>query len=556
MAGVLWKDSEKTVWQDRRTNGFTRPTNMPDTDALSSARADYFINNPGTDYVTTSAYTSELSPIGEFLLSAAWEYLLTDNTTYGNAVHDHVVNQVAEPNVDYSTFGTLGTGSDNASFNAAWVIKLYKAFDYTRDLYTAGELSDIQTWFYNAGLYFQRTMNESIFIGRFKYRSEFARYDTTAALVAAQSGHFIGRKYWVKESNLYYELIGSKTGNLSDYSTSTTAWRNHWPDITYVSQAAMLADQGNQVAGKLYDYNGISPGYAYLYNGVATGSTGDYTYGNYQGSGVFNPTPTTRYTHRDFSGTQQNLIYPYMNFYKNTMAVMAYCIACCGFELDDNVMKDHAKLFVEEFLMYATFPDGTMAEYIRNGDYGVPQQGSGFYGVVCFGALVFIADLFWRYDDASVYEYSTSLGLHGTEGGTKNIKKILSTVVEHCTATHGSATVERRYLDSGVSEANLLDTYNVANNTRYLPDVELARASNYFYNVEVYTDLKNAYLNITSGSIGFDPSFLYPIGAAGHSFGNGFGLEADIPTGMFQNEDLFIVETTTIKAGIRSILVT
>lgn len=541
MAGLTFTDAELTRWQYRSANGYARPTNMPDTIALSTARADYFVANPGTDYVSTAIASTDADVFGEFILSAAWEYLLTGNTTYGNAVKSHILNQVSEANTDYSTLGSLGTGSDSITFNAGWVSRLHKAFDYTRDLYSSGEIATVQAWLADAGMFYQRTMNEAIFVGRFKYRSEFARYDTTAALVAAQSGHFIGRKYWVRSTNMYYELIGSKTGNLSDYSTSTTAWRNHWPEPNYASQAAMLADQGNQTAGKLYRYTGLTAGYAYMYNGVANGVTGDYTYGNYCGSDVFNPVSTGLYTHYDSGGTPHNIIYAYMNFYKNPMSMMLHCITLIAFELDDAVMKDHCKLYVEEYLMFATFPDGTVSEYKRNGDYGNPHQGTMFYSLICLEGLLTTAKMFFRSGDNSIYEYSTALGLSGTEGGTKNLRLIIDTLIENCTGT-----VLRYY--ASVTSDNLLDTYNANTNTRYLPELTISLAADY------YDDLSPAYLLTLSGSRAYGASENHPIGAAGHSYGAAEGFWADVPTMTYETEDLFIVITTSNIRGAQSLL--
>ena len=76
--------------------------------------------------------------------------------------------------------------------------------------------------------------------------------------------------------------------------------------------------------------------------------------------------------------------------------------------------------FFKEMLMFSVFPDGTMGEYERNGSWGLPFAGV-TYSTINIEMFVTVADALARVEDFELYEFSTSKGLYGTEGGNKNL---------------------------------------------------------------------------------------------------------------------------------------
>jgi hypothetical protein len=544
MAGITYSNSDLLYWRDRYANGYSRPTNMPDLRAATLARADSFVSDPSQDLIDWDPNVTPVDSYGEFVLSAAYEYLVARSLVYGTPVKNFILDQINEASVDYSTFSTLGTGSDNVSFSAAWVNKLFKAYDYARDLFSPSEKTNIQTWFANAGLFFQRSLNERIYLGNIPLRSERYRYDTTALLIAAQADHYQGVKCWVKETNLYYELTnnGTKTGSISDYTTATTAYRKYDVDATYVDRAAMQADQGNQTAGQIFYPQDISANFCYIYTGQTNGLLSDYVGAQrYLDQVAASGTLTGTYTHKTATGVDTNNIPSFSDTYKNPMSMMAFAIALIGHELNDGVMKDHAKMWVEEYLKFGTFPDGTVAEYRRNGDPR-PQQGCHFYGTICLEACINIADTFYRNSDSSLYTFTTSEGLHGTEGGSKNIRLLIETQIENITGE-----VARFYDDHTVT-ANQLDSYYETTNNRYLPELIFGVANKYYDEARI----KTTYLNTISGSRPYASSGdFYPTGSGGHSWGGTMGYWPDI-TMTYEVEELFTLSTINCKLSTGS----
>ena len=542
MAGVTYTDEELARWIDRRTNGYTRPTPLPDTVALSKARADSFVANPSQDYITFNPYTNGADPYGEFLISSAWEYLCTGNLTYGNPVHDHMVNQVQEPAYNWSSFapngvnadgGTLAAGGDNITFAAAWVSKLFTAFDYTRDLYTSGELGMIRQWFYDAAIFFQRSSSERTQGLLFKFRSDNGKYNTVSAMLADQANQETNRYYYVLENNRNYQLGATKSANISNYTPRNVAIRQHFTTQTYISQAAMIADQGNHVAGQPYDYNGITFGYSYVYRGTTAGTISDYKYQRiYDVLSYFNYVSPVKYTHLNFSGVSQNQLAGVHNGYNNRTALWPSLLIRVGLEMNDEFMIDQAKLWHEESIMFGVFPDGTNSEYRRNGDYSFSATGTLAYAIIQMESFFRTALMLRRHrNDSSLFTFTTNKGMFGSEGGSKNIRLWIETVIEHLTTPHENANA--RYYSS-VTFANLINAREITSNRRHLAEVVLSLANRYFREDRI----KDTYLNTIAGSDPYTLTDNYATGGVGHAFGGALGEVPDFITMEYEMEDV------------------
>jgi hypothetical protein len=492
MAGTTYNDSELAVWQQRDSEGFTPIANRPDSWADHKARAVYFGNNPTAGYFTTDINTTDPNNT-QYVVAASFEYLL--NGAYASVVHDFLVNQVQEANADYeSYFATLGTATERMAFSGAWVFRLFLVYDYTKDLYSLGEKAMIDQWFYNAGWYLSRYLEQRILGTLFTRRNAWARYADPDAMIADQGSQVSGRKYCVLNPFMNYIYDGVATGSIDDYTQSPTALR---------------------------DYSALS--------GVASTGIG------------YSP---AIYTHMNEAGVNQTEIKQIHGFYKNPYAMAARAIGVIGIYLNDDMLKDHARLFFEEWMKFGVYADGTTSEYRRNNGNGTTdpyQLGTCYYSVIVWESAVIFADLLRRNNDDSMYEFMTSDGIHGSEGGTKNIRLVIETTIEHCTSE------VLRYCKA-VNVDQLIDTMN-GTSYRYLPEVPLSLANRYYNEQRI----KDCYLLTLAGSNTYSASgWTYPTGGAANSWGGALGSYPDFVYMFHLTED--IVEEVEIIRGIKSML--
>jgi hypothetical protein len=198
------------------------------------------------------------------------------------------------------------------------------------------------------------------------------------------------------------------------------------------------------------------------------------------------------YTHRNADGTLGNKITILSYNYNNRMFDKMAFIGMAGLLTGDSALIKNARQTVKEFIMYGSWPDGTYGEYERNGDYGNPNQGALLYGSKNLQAMVFLADAFARKGDYSLYNFSTTEGVHGTQvptGGQP--KSILSILTRYANVAVGNPAL---YYGS-VAPLNRIDINNENTNTQYTInhvtwDYLLAIANKYYqsdYLKKVYT---------------------------------------------------------------------
>lgn len=158
------------------------------------------------------------------------------------------------------------------------------------------------------------------------------------------------------------------------------------------------------------------------------------------------------YTHINKDGSPGNRISELSLFYNNRRSNQIRTVGLIGVFLNDREMQFHAKLYVKEMLMFSVWPDGTMGEYQRSGNYGNPQAGM-MYSSMNIGTACEIADVLARIGDFELYNYTTSKGLWGTEGGAKSIKLLVENYYRQM-----DLTVERFY--QSVNIRNRIDSEN------------------------------------------------------------------------------------------------
>jgi hypothetical protein len=115
-------------------------------------------------------------------------------------------------------------------------------------------------------------------------------------------------------------------------------------------------------------------------------------------------------------------VYSFHDPWKNIAATHNAMVAVVAVLLDNQVLKDHAKRFVKEWLMFAVARDGTVVDQFRwnTTDKDAPRVGYIYAGTV-IGSIVVAADHLARAGDTELYNYKTSFGYFGWEGGSKSL---------------------------------------------------------------------------------------------------------------------------------------
>lgn len=159
-----------------------------------------------------------------------------------------------------------------------------------------------------------------------------------------------------------------------------------------------------------------------------------------------------QYTHTNKDGSKGHKLSFLSSWYNNRKSSMMRAVGLIGVFLNDQDLIKHTKIYIKEMLMFSTYPDGTMGEYNRNGNYGNPQAGM-IYSGINIQMAVEIADALARKGDNELYDYKTSAGLWGTEGGSKSIRLIVKNFYDQV-----SYKVER--YTGGVDVRNRIDIEN------------------------------------------------------------------------------------------------
>ena len=185
-------------------------------------------------------------------------------------------------------------------------------------------------------------------------------------------------------------------------------------------------------------------------------------------------------THVASNGKKGNEIRYIHKVFNNRKSSQIKLVGLVGVAFKNDELIKHAKCFVKETLMFSTFPDGTMAEYNRNGDYGVPQMGM-LYSATNIEALILIADALARTGDFELYDYETSEGIWGTEGGNKSIKLLIENYYKQV------AGINERFYNSAKKE-NKLDAIHDQQGKQWISDIWFSMANRY-YRSEFFQDV-------------------------------------------------------------------
>jgi hypothetical protein len=168
-----------------------------------------------------------------------------------------------------------------------------------------------------------------------------------------------------------------------------------------------------------------------------------------------------------FSGPDTNQFH---ELWDNQGILRMAMVAAVGATLDDSALKINAKRFFMEWVKYAVWPNGAVFDQMRWKN-GIVSHGY-LYSAAAIGSALTIADHLARAGDTSLYEFSTTVGMFGTEGGPKSLKKAmqhlagqtLGTIIEFASTT--ATSDQSKIIDAEMDETRI-DYVFLSNNVFY-----------------------------------------------------------------------------------------
>jgi hypothetical protein len=163
-------------------------------------------------------------------------------------------------------------------------------------------------------------------------------------------------------------------------------------------------------------------------------------------------------THRKADGTAGNKISRHAQEYSNRLYTKAGFIYLAGRITGDTGLVWHAKCIYKESIAFGLYPDGTISDFWRGGDYAVPNQGLA-YSAFYYDFAALIADGEARRGNYDLYEFATRDGAHGTQCGTGQPSKTIFTAFDRL---RDCMTGANPIFCGPVTPATRIDDYNDA----------------------------------------------------------------------------------------------
>ncbi len=406
--GITFSSEDLAVWRERANNGPYKTTG--DRFSYSPGawddvvdHANDVINGVVDDYRKTALDTAPGANVNaNNALCVAFYYLIKQDLTYGNWAKKYLLSQIRESVADWTQYSTSSPLNSNLFFAGPWWVRLFNIYDYTKDLYSASEIIEIETWL-SSGAEFFKEANHNRFVVLFPNR-------------LSESYNGPNDRKGIAKTEVLWD--GSGTSQVPWTHGYPTANRDDWKNpITYVA-----------------------------------------------------------------------------SIYHNATSMSMVPVALWGCYKNDVNLKLHARLYTEEVIKYHVWPDGTAKEYTRNGDYGYQSQGTGYYWPIMVEAMVYTAELFRKHGDLSIWNYTTTEGLGGTEVGGRNgdgrgqksIRDILEVMYEN-----QAQTIVRHSTRAASNGKTVLDNWD-GNVKMFTPEQVLALANLYLKD----PDYISAYLHI------------------------------------------------------------
>jgi hypothetical protein len=385
--GLFYSPEEIAFWQKRVQqgpflhNGDAWAGSPGDWDRIMK-NADGFVISPEPALTKANDYSNTaIRSIGLKARDAAFTYLVTGEQKYGDAVRNWLMLIVSDPSNDITqlpaVYATLPDGSRNtldAYFNHAMgVARLAMIYDFARNSFSDIQRAQVETWFLNAGLYFEKYLHSGgLNAGDYGYGNaglvanfpnrKIDDYQTRRNFAALDATN---PDIWGKMSNLFYIALAD-------------------PMVRYINNVPTIT------LDKDYTITDAGHGCGY-FTGPLTGS---YSY--VRGDGVLGPR-----------------ISRLSEYYNNRRSMTTTAFGLIGVLVNNQILVDEAKRYVKEWVRYSVWPDGSQGEYLRNGNYCGANAGV-IYGAHNAQTAVLLAEVLARRGDFELYQYSTVWGLYGT----------------------------------------------------------------------------------------------------------------------------------------------
>lgn len=167
ISGVTYSSNDVIEWRRRVNNGFILPNhNNGDWNSIIS-RSDAILNHTPLDSIDDYRYTAlDVTPGGNFDMTytpaMAFRYLVTGDLTYGNAAKDRLLTQIRMSIADWSQYDSSGNVNPTLYFSGPWYVKLFTIFDYTKNLYSPAEITELEEWFLAGAMFFKECIHSRI----------------------------------------------------------------------------------------------------------------------------------------------------------------------------------------------------------------------------------------------------------------------------------------------------------------------------------------------------------------------------------------------------------
>lgn len=378
--GLHVTDQELAIWQDRAVNGPYKSAG--DVSTNSPGDWDRIVNNADTfknaskpyqqwaGQVAASCYNlSSGTPPGrgqgERLRDAAFVYLVTGDTAYGDLVVTDLLAQAGVTGTNFadtSRWCHVQWDDPESSYGITmWLTKLLFAYDYVKDNMTSEQRATMETWFNNAGTYWE--VNIDLLVEDAYPDRDADNYTTptdTGAGLGQASLYFGGptNDYWGehwnnRSSNMvrFFTLAGILT-NDSFLIDRGKRWFKEWVKYNVYADGT---------PGEFYRWPDYGPSTGWDYASYIIGDmidiadalarTGDYELYDYSTSVGHND------GHHDTSGGPKSLELIFTTFLQYAdHTIMRYATASAGNNGNANYLIDsyddiHGDSFVSDSLV-------------------------------------------------------------------------------------------------------------------------------------------------------------------------------------------------------------
>jgi hypothetical protein len=215
---------ELIIWQSRRTdnvNGIGGKTykSIWDNRILPDANTFKGQSHPGGDGSWTGWTGSGCYPDnqnnpagrnnGRRLMASAFVYLVTGDVTYADPVKTELLNQIGQAGTDWTntTKWCESSFDGNAIEVIPWITHLLFAYDYLKaggyTGFTTQNKTNVENWFHNAALYWERRASRMITTQRFSKGREDPPVYTCDGWACPSST--LGTTHWQGNKTTYFD---------------------------------------------------------------------------------------------------------------------------------------------------------------------------------------------------------------------------------------------------------------------------------------------------------------------------------------------------------------